>query len=868
MFATAALLLSACGGGGDSTGTGPVTPPGGGGPPPGGTPVITTIAVSPATLSLTVGASQTLTAVARSAQNAEISTTFAWEVDNVAVATIASTGVVTAVSVGTTVVRARAGAVSGTATLAVTAPPVVLPAAPTNLRAQSVRGRVTLTWTDNSSSETGFDIARRRTGGAGDTILATVAANVTSFADTLITTSSSLEYRVRARSADTVSAYSDALATVPLAPIEVALKELSVIAARALPDPRLPSDGRNLTAELDALVPLLLAHPEVDTVLIQRQTSTAQIILHDSTSILLPHNKIPTAAERAASSALRLANAQTPSATSWRTLSPLTGRAEGTRAASVPGATRAGIVSIGGGAEVLPEISRILGAAGYAVQTLGGSIEHFRNYRGLGALYLDSHGAGFRSQREGRNVYGVETTTEVSKASAGQYAEELRRGDLTFLMVPLVDLFGVGDQIDIDAFWSVKFAVTESFIARYWQLSDAIVVLHTCFGGAREFDGFTPSLVRSAMKQVGASVVMSYDSYVWPTSSLPSMAYFLDRMTGANQRGPFINPPRRAFALDKVRSSMAINNLLSHTRSVENSPNTTFDTDKAPGDVIGMPSIERAIVTEDAGQSDAELVIQGTFSEAQGTVTIGAQPVQLSAWSNSEIRARTAFGATGQLVVEAPGGLRSNEVPLTEWRGGLTLTVDPGQGTLKATTQMDVRFRADIHRVRRQVEDAPESEPVTAYISPLSFAQVIGSGSFASGNGTITWLPTPEIPILGKAEVDAGGVFSTTRALFGGKATINADARTLRLCFSLSGFVRMRGEGNGPPAEQDVMITIVFPELVDASEGQMSCLNLTLDGTWSTAAGSRSHTADDNVRLKLEWTRFLPTTPPTSGTKS
>lgn len=63
-------------------------------------------------------------------------------------------------------------------------PPPQPPAAPTNLTATStVKRKVTLRWTDNSTNETGFRIYRS-TNGTSFSLRATVAANVTSYTDT------------------------------------------------------------------------------------------------------------------------------------------------------------------------------------------------------------------------------------------------------------------------------------------------------------------------------------------------------------------------------------------------------------------------------------------------------------------------------------------------------------------------------------------------------------------------------------------------------------------------------------------------------------------------------------------------------------
>jgi hypothetical protein len=94
--------------------------------------------------------------------------------------------------------------------------PGLPPAAPTGLTAQLVSpGQVNLTWLDNSSDETGFEIQRRA--GAGEWMrIALVAPNVTRFGDLGVTPGVIYTYRVRAMNESGDSAWSnEAAVTTP-----------------------------------------------------------------------------------------------------------------------------------------------------------------------------------------------------------------------------------------------------------------------------------------------------------------------------------------------------------------------------------------------------------------------------------------------------------------------------------------------------------------------------------------------------------------------------------------------------------------------------------------------------------------------------
>ncbi|MDZ7303603.1 MAG: fibronectin type III domain-containing protein [candidate division KSB1 bacterium] len=96
--------------------------------------------------------------------------------------------------------------------------------APSNLVATAVSSsQINLSWTDNTTNETGFRI-ERKTGPAGTYVeIATVGANVTNFSNTGLATGTQYFYRVRAYTTTNVSAYSNeasatTLSNLPAAP--------------------------------------------------------------------------------------------------------------------------------------------------------------------------------------------------------------------------------------------------------------------------------------------------------------------------------------------------------------------------------------------------------------------------------------------------------------------------------------------------------------------------------------------------------------------------------------------------------------------------------------------------------------------------
>ncbi|MFM1770570.1 MAG: hypothetical protein RJA22_3099 [Verrucomicrobiota bacterium] len=104
------------------------------------------------------------------------------------------------------------GALSAVASATPSAPG---PAAPGSLVATAGKQKVTLTWKDLSNNETGFKIERSTTGLEGSfTQVATVGANVTTYAQSKLTTGVRYYYRVRSYNTTANSAYSNVASAV------------------------------------------------------------------------------------------------------------------------------------------------------------------------------------------------------------------------------------------------------------------------------------------------------------------------------------------------------------------------------------------------------------------------------------------------------------------------------------------------------------------------------------------------------------------------------------------------------------------------------------------------------------------------------
>src|SRR5207244_431448 len=132
------------------------------------------------------------------------------------VTTYASTGL-TAASTYTHRVRAYDGPNDSGYPNAAAATTLPAPAAPSGLLATPTSpSRIDLAWTDNAANEQGFKV-ERATGGGGFSVIATLGASVTAYANTYLVSGSSYTYRVRAYEGPNDSPPSNTATATPLA---------------------------------------------------------------------------------------------------------------------------------------------------------------------------------------------------------------------------------------------------------------------------------------------------------------------------------------------------------------------------------------------------------------------------------------------------------------------------------------------------------------------------------------------------------------------------------------------------------------------------------------------------------------------------
>jgi hypothetical protein len=429
-------------------------------------------------------------------------------------------------------------------------------------------------------------------------------------------------------------------------------------------------------------------------------------------------------------------------------------------------------------------------ANGYEVDAVNATLE---NITGLGSSHpldlfsIATHGA-VDLNPQARYVWFSQTP--VTDTSIQTYASDLGAN-----RVAVSVYLGIGESDQLSAF-----AFTPDFLAEHVKFNPgAIVDNESCFGqspstaaavaatlqgaGAGRYFGWTKTVL--ADDADGFDIFM-YDrligvgSQAMMQSSLEDTVFRNFAANAASQQRPFPLDAIDAVAYTELRgaslsdSGGAVPLAVSDDGDVYNAPFPPVSDGTASklvitdfgGESVANPPIEYALPTiRDVQMKDdnlgGELEIDGTFPAAQGTVSIvnasgTFNPAVYYSWSTSKISVRTALEGAGSngLVTVTAGGITSNAVPLTQWKGTFTYSEAdtiptlasepsaaspyalPGGGAGSAQAAFSIGLRADVHPIAPSIDTAPEAQNLLfstfEYDSTAAFNAV--SGSFAASN--------------------------------------------------------------------------------------------------------------------------------------
>ncbi|MFB6248001.1 MAG: hypothetical protein ABEL97_05470, partial [Salinibacter sp.] len=390
---------------------------------------------------------------------------------------------------------------------------------------------------------------------------------------------------------------------------------------------------------------------------------------------------------------------------------------------------KAVVASYDGGAAQASKVEQKLSEAGFNVRSLGTSLTDMRQYKNLGVLYLDTHGAAYVriANREGtlaENTYGLETSTKVTSENLADFIEQEKRAfaDGRLILSQFQQENSVGNTIS-----GIKVAVTGKFIRKHWSFSKgSFALIHAC-RLADSLNGGPPRTRQAILEDAGAGALMAFKGKTNTDYAQETIVSAIDMLLGT-ARTKFGRPwslPTTEMALEELGlSKFAVpgwHDLTGAPRSVD-TIEVVID-GRAESPLRLVPSTRRMEVVDDAAEPSGTLRIKGAFPSKKGKVLLGSNQLSVRSWSQSEIVAEVPFNgaaSSGPVRVDASGGTRGNRVALTKWSGSLSGLVK-GAGTQLARSTGTIVFRGDLHPTRKSPTAAPTlPKQVEAYVSPAS----------------------------------------------------------------------------------------------------------------------------------------------------
>ncbi|MEM7437323.1 MAG: hypothetical protein AAF436_19385 [Myxococcota bacterium] len=655
-------------------------------------------------------------------------------------------------------------------------------------------------------------------------------------------------------------------------------EEISNVIVDTIPSPDTPPEQRDLRGELAELGQRLVELDGIDSFYLSGHDLAGTAITAEGLPILFINNRPPP--EEA------LAIPATPSNLVRK--GPV-----------LPDSRRFVAAAYDGGTQTANDVAGLLTDAGYQRVSSGAGLSAMRNYTDLAVLHLDTHSASFLKFVPDGNggfaateySFGLQTSTQVGQDTLGNFKDELIAQELL-----------ISYAMDED-YAIAKFAVSELFIEKAWSFDRGVVMLHSCFTGGAPFspyaesrcfgtcpadapDVLDPRVLRQAMFDVGAELIVSFDTYTNTGLARPSILHVFDRLLGANEYAKE-DPEQRPFDSDQVLVDLQQRGLDSFEMperddGAPSTVNVVFF-EEAGVDMVLAPSIERMDIVDDSAEMNGGvLTLTGLFGPTRGKVMLDGVEAMVEGWADQEITARVPFESpgAGQVTVEFPDGVESNEVPLTEWRGTVTFSLSDTTSSLRSEVELDLRFRADVHRFRAAIAEMPRNRVVETYVSPVSEGRVRGSGSRDdgvdlteySGGGPMQVAPKFLIDVLAQGaptpvafDKQASGLSSA----FGGLMTLDAESGAVQLCFDIRGShdATVTSEGGGSGTFPNVLSLFPGIGVADEARGALSCFNTSMDtNTYRISSGGRNEMIDEAL-FEFEWTELVPVAAPDEDTK-
>ncbi len=416
--------------------------------------------------------------------------------------------------------------------------------------------------------------------------------------------------------------------------------------------------------------------------------------------------------------------------------------------------------------------------------------------------FLDINTIGGVVGRKPDLFYLFQSMTPVNGPNLAAYQEDLRAGNL----YTSVTLYRPGGPGNGNTKGQTRIAFAPQFLTKYIHFTPgAIVINGASFGQNPEI----ASGLHASLRNAGVGRYYGWTKIAEGTDREQTNAFLYDRLLG--EQAPSVTglsalaaqqiPPQRPFPLDDIgavmqteirRGTSAFNFRTSvytyavsdvgyepnsHYLPLEDGTAAKFVISDFGGGSVADPLVEYALpsivsmsVVEPAATNPATtyatLTIKGRFPITQGTVSLtdsaGVYALKTMSWTPTSITAQLPYGGAGTaglVQVATAGGVQSNNVPLTQWKGTLVYKESDtipdfgnltGSGSGNLTVTYNITFRADVHRVVQTIDTAPVPQNF-AFSSVQADSKAVlwpFTGSFTSSEGS---KPTYTFSLQGNA---------------------------------------------------------------------------------------------------------------------
>ena len=413
------------------------------------------------------------------------------------------------------------------------------------------------------------------------------------------------------------------------------------------------------------------------------------------------------------------------------------------------------------------EIGKALEDVGYHVYTDDVTLDVLRNkLKNVHVLFIDSHGAEDYN-KDTPSEFGILTATTVSANNDTTYAGDIADGSIYFGMGVYLKKVAGKTQERADS----VYVVSPKFFKKYATfqddtLDDSLVFVNTCFSASPP----AKNSLQSVLSAKGVTAYLGWTKATLSSDAVRAALNFFDRTLPEDRTHDDLpvahkSPPEPA-ALELDAYAWMQQHRLTESHNPENAeipPHGQGDVSALEYEDFagGFPQLAPILAT--VGTQEDQGVIDGYGSFGKSNVkpvwgiaqsppkgsgaTIFPKPhppvgtSDMSEGVESTIPSKVTNGYVRVFV----DGIVSNEAPLTEWQGTITVSdvrtySGSETGTLTFNGTLNVNVRTEVAPVRKEI-DGPLSDPIFAFgdAMPNSTGVLGGSGSLKSSGETATY---------------------------------------------------------------------------------------------------------------------------------